>query len=129
MRSILRHFCHSLNIKYFLRNARILSCGLYLADSCQGAIWSIWGLLIGEPPTPKAVHGVGGDGVAELLEGVVSVPALLDLVEQFRQLACHCIIWKEGRGRRVRNISKVCRSISMKQVPITAGINDIKLHN
>lgn len=65
----------------------------------QGAIGSIWALLVREPPAAKAVHGVGGDGVAELLEGVVPVPALFDLVEQFGQLTCHSIIWGEEEER------------------------------
>lgn len=64
----------------------------YLADSSQGAVGSIRTVLIRESPAPKAVHGVGGDGVAELLEGVIPVPALFDLVEQFGQLTCHSII-------------------------------------
>lgn len=77
----------------------------YLADSGQGSVGSIGVLLVRQPPTAKAVHGVGGDGVTELLEGVVPVPALFDLMEQFGKLTCHSIIWgeKEERlGRRVR---------------------------
>ena len=72
----------------------------YLGDSGQGAVGSIRALLVREPPAAKAVHGVGGDGVAELLEGVVPVSALFDLMEQLGQLACHCIVWGEEERRR-----------------------------
>lgn len=76
---------------------------MYLVDSSQGAIGPIRAFLVREPPAAKAVHGVGRDGVAELLERVVPVPALFDLVEQFGQLTRHSIIWgvEEKRGRRV----------------------------
>lgn len=37
--------------------------------------------------------------MAELLEGVVPVPALFDLMEQFGQLTCHSIIWGEEEER------------------------------
>lgn len=63
-----------------------------LWDPGQGAIGSIGALLVREPPAAKAVHGVGGDGVAKLLKGVIPVAALLDLVEQFGQLTRHCVI-------------------------------------
>lgn len=66
---------------------------LYLADSGQGAVGPVGPLLVREPPAAEAVHGVGGDGVAELLEGVIPVSALFDLVEQFGQLTCHSIVW------------------------------------
>lgn len=66
--------------------------------SGQGAVGSIRALLVREPPAAEAVHRVGGDGVTELLEGVVPVPALFDLVEQFGQLACHSVVW--GRAGR-----------------------------
>lgn len=65
----------------------------YLAGSSQSAVGSIWALLIGQPPATEAVHRVGGDGVAELLEWVVPIPALFDLMKQFGQFACHSIIW------------------------------------
>lgn len=68
----------------------------YLGAPSQGAVGSIGALLVGQTPTAKAVHGVGGDGVAKLLEGVVSVPALLDVVEQFGQLTCDSIIWRKS---------------------------------
>lgn len=67
----------------------------YLKDSGQRAVGSVGALLIREPPAPKAVHGVGGDGLAKLFKGVVSIPALLDLVEQFGQFARHCVICEE----------------------------------
>lgn len=64
----------------------------YLKDSGQCAVGSVGTFLVREPPAAEAVHGVGGDGLAELLEGVVPVPALFDLVEQLGQLACHCVV-------------------------------------
>lgn len=70
----------------------------YLKDSGQRAVGSVGTLLVREPPAPEAVHGVGGDGLAELLEGVVPVPALFDLVQQFGQFARHRVVWEEGGG-------------------------------
>lgn len=64
----------------------------HLGDSGQGAVGSVGPLLVREPPAAETVHGVGGDGVAELLEGVIPVPALFDLMEQFGQLTRHSII-------------------------------------
>lgn len=79
---------------------------LYLADSGEGAVGSIRAILVRESPAAKTIHGVGGDGVAELLEGVVPVPALFDLMEQFGQLTCHSIIWRERLGT-VKNATKI----------------------
>lgn len=84
---------------------------LYLADSGEGAVGSIRAILVREPPAAKTIHGVGGDGVAELLEGVVPVPALFDLMEQFGQLTCHSIIWKERLGK-VKNATRCLRERS-----------------
>lgn len=78
------------NFQKFMRS---LQLG-YLGAPSQGAVGSIRALLVRQTPTAKAVHGVGGDGVAELLEGIVSVPALFDVVEQFGQLTCDSIIWR-----------------------------------
>lgn len=74
----------------------------YLKDSGQCAVGSVGALLVREPPAPEAVHGVGGDGLAELLEGVVPVPALFDLVQQFGQFARHRIVW--GGAGKVRSV-------------------------
>lgn len=71
------------SINYILLYVQQLCHSLvtHLADPSQGAVGSIWALLVRQPPAAKAVHGVGGDGVAELLEGVVPVPALFDLMK------------------------------------------------
>lgn len=73
----------------------------YLKNPGQRAVGSVRAFLIWEPPAPKAVHGVGGDGLAKFLKGVVSVPALFDLVEQFGQFACHCVVCDE-KGKQWR---------------------------
>lgn len=53
----------------------------YLAGARQGAVGRVGGsLFVRQPPAAEAVHGVRGDGVAQLLEGVVTVAALFDLV-------------------------------------------------
>lgn len=70
----------------------VLKLTPHLGDSGQGAVGSVGPLLVREPPAAETVHGVGGDGVAELLEGVIPVPALFDLMEQFGQLTRHSII-------------------------------------
>jgi len=57
--------------------------------------------------------------VAELLEGVVPVPALLDLVEQFGQLARHGVIWGRGPRGGEKNNFKSIRS----------SLNNTRLHN
>lgn len=64
-----------------------------LADSGQGSVGSLRTVVVSQPSTADAVHGVRGDGVAELLEGVISVPALLDLMKQLGQLTGHSVIW------------------------------------
>lgn len=73
----------------------------YLKDSGQSAVGSVWAFLIWEPPASKAVHGMGGNGLAKFFKGVVSVPALFDLVEQFGQFACDCVVCDE-KGKQLR---------------------------
>lgn len=71
----------------------------YLAHAGQGAVGPVAALLVGEPPAAEAVHGVRGDGVAELLEGVIPVPAHFDLLEELGELAGHGVVWRrEDRG-------------------------------
>lgn len=100
----------------------------YLKDAGQRAVGSVGPLLVREPPAPKAVHGVGGDGLAKLFKGVVSVPALFDLVEQFGQFARHSVVCEET-GRQMKEASGALKSPTGHLSEALRCVIESKLHS